>query len=60
MLSVDELIQRARSRCLERGDYFDRSADFLVSIQNVPVGQLSHRQKQWLHGLKQDLRESWE
>lgn len=55
-VSIEMLITRCKMRCMERGDYWDKSADFLKSIQDTPPGELSQKQKAWLHGLRSDLR----
>lgn len=57
MADIDILIKRCRKRSEDEGDYWDRSARFLAAIRNTPRAGLSQKQRNWLHGLRQDL---WE
>ena len=53
--SFETLIMRCKMRCVEVGDYWDGAAKFLKDIQDTAPGDLTQKQKAWLHGLKQDL-----
>ena len=57
MIDIDTLIKRCRDRSEEEGDYWDGSAKFLATIRRLTRAQLSQKQRNWLHGLRQDL---WE
>ncbi len=54
--NLDAFIARARSKSLEKGDYWDKAAGFLATLRGKSLDSLTHRQRQWFMGLKQDLQ----
>ena len=59
MLPLKELVKRAEERSLN-SDYWKSAAQFLKEVEAVPMAELSLKQRNWLHAIRQDLREPWE
>ena len=52
-----ELAQRAKRRCLERGDYWHQAEQFIRSLRETPKESLTLKQRNWLTALELDLKE---
>ena len=57
MTTIEQLISRARRRCLEKGDYWLEVEQFLQRISQIPADQLTRKQASWLSAIRSDLRE---
>ena len=57
LTTIEQLIPRARRRCMEKGDYWWDVEQFLRQICQVPAAQLNRKQSSWLSAIRSDLRE---
>ena len=61
MIDYEKLARRAQDRSENQGDYWDKAAEFLRTIpRRAAITWGTVRQRNWLHGLVQDLKEPWE
>jgi hypothetical protein len=54
------LAERAKRLSVHSGDYWDRSADFLIESVDRPMAKMTLKQRNWLSQLKQELRNPWD
>jgi|26BtaG_2_1085354.scaffolds.fasta_scaffold07013_2 hypothetical protein len=59
-IDLHELADRAADKSEEEGDYWARAAEFLRQVGARGIEGLTRKQKNWLHGLRQDLAQPWE